>query len=68
MKKKTELSYEQAREELDILVSSLEQPDADLGMISAKVKRALELVSYCRDYLHQVQEDAEKTLDSNEKE
>lgn len=68
MKKKTELSYDQAREELDILVSSLEQPDADLGMISAKVKRALELVSYCRDYLHQVQEDAEKTLDSNEKE
>jgi len=68
MKKKTELTYEQAREELDTLVASLEQPDADLGMISAKIKRALELVTFCRDYLHHVQEDAEKTLDSYEKE
>jgi len=68
MKKKTELTYEQAREELDTLVTSLERPDADLGMISAKVKRALELIAYCKDYLHQVQEDAEKTLDSYEKE
>ncbi|MFA5301084.1 MAG: exodeoxyribonuclease VII small subunit [Bacteroidales bacterium] len=68
MKKKTEMTYEQAREELDILVASLEQPDADLGVISAKVKRALELVAFCKDYLHKVQEDAEKTLDSYEKE
>ena len=68
MKKKTELNYEQAREELDTLVASLEQPDADLGVISAKVKRALELVAFCKDYLHKVQEDAEKTLDSYEKE
>ncbi|HOO42233.1 MAG TPA: exodeoxyribonuclease VII small subunit [Bacteroidales bacterium] len=68
MKKKTELNYEQAREELDTLVTSLEQPDADLGVIGAKVKRALELVAFCKDYLHQVQEDAEKALDSHEKE
>ena len=68
MKKKSEMTYGQAREELDTLVASLEQPGADLGKISAHVKRALELVTFCRNYLHQVSKDAEKAIDSYEKE
>ncbi|HPW77841.1 MAG: exodeoxyribonuclease VII small subunit [Bacteroidetes bacterium ADurb.Bin037] len=68
MKKKTEMTYQQARRELETLVEELERPDADLGQIASKVKRALDLVSYCRNYLRKVREDAETTLDAYEKE
>ncbi|HHV02426.1 MAG: exodeoxyribonuclease VII small subunit [Bacteroidales bacterium] len=67
MKKKTEMTYQQARQELETLVEELEQPDADLGQIASKVKRALELVAFCRNYLRKVHEDAETTLDAYDK-
>ena len=60
--KKEELTYAAARKELEKLVEELERPDADLGNLAAQVKRALELVTFCREYLHSVQEDAETLL------
>ncbi|MFY9116774.1 MAG: exodeoxyribonuclease VII small subunit [Bacteroidales bacterium] len=62
MKKEKDLTYPAARKELEKIVEELERPDADLGIIAAKVKRALELVTFCREYLHKVQEDAETLL------
>ena len=48
MKKETGMTYQAARKELEALVEELERPNADLGQIAAKVKRALELVKFCR--------------------
>ena len=49
-------------------MEELERPNADLGQIAAKVKRALELVKFCRDYLYKVQEDADTLLHDFENE
>lgn len=46
MKKEKDLTYPAARKELEKIVEELERPDADLGIIAAKVKRALELVTF----------------------
>ncbi len=67
MNKKTEITYLQARQELQSLAEDLEKPDADLGQIASKVKRALELVTYCRNYLRKVQEDTETIINTYEK-
>ncbi|NLA15926.1 MAG: exodeoxyribonuclease VII small subunit [Bacteroidales bacterium] len=66
MKKETGMTYPAARKELEMLVEELERPDADLGQISKKVKRALELVTFCREYLRKVRKDADTILDDFE--
>ena len=38
------------------------QPNADLSEIAGKVKRAVELVAFCREYLKGLQNDADKIL------
>lgn len=68
MKKETGMTYQAARKELEALVEELERPNADLGQIAAKVKRALELVKFCGDYLYKVQEDADTLLHDFENE
>ena len=67
MNRKKEITYLQARQELQELVEELEKPEADLGQIAAKVKRALELVTFCRNYLRKVQEDTEAIIETHEK-
>jgi exonuclease VII small subunit len=47
---------------LDELVKAVEQPNADLSEIAGKVKRAVELVAFCREYLKGLQNDADKIL------
>lgn len=41
MKKEKDLTYPAARKELEKIVEELERPDADLGIIAAKVKELL---------------------------
>lgn len=62
MTRKSPLTYDQARAELDELVKAVEQPNADLSEIAGKVKRAVELVAFCREYLKGIQNDADKIL------
>ena len=61
------MTYQQARRELETLVEELERPDADLGQIASKVKRALDRCPIagitCARYVN-----AETTLDAYEKE
>ena len=66
MTKKMTMTYSQAREELDTLVEALEQPNADLGQMAEKVKRAVELVAWCREYLRSVKEESDKILTPDE--
>ena len=61
MKKEKDLTYPAARKELEKIVEELERPDADLGIIAAKVKELLSSLPL-QEYLHKVQEDAETLL------
>jgi exodeoxyribonuclease VII small subunit len=51
MKKDTNLTYEEAVKELELLAAKIENPQTPLDTISGEVKKALELVKYCKGKL-----------------
>ena len=51
--------FDQAYEELQDIVSSLQDDDAGIDSLSSKMKRAKELVEFCRSKLREVEEDIE---------
>lgn len=57
-------SYSLAIAELEKILSELESnSDFDLELISAKVKRASELLEFCKNQLHQIDTELEKILE-----
>ena len=43
--------YEEVYAELEALVKKIEDPERDLSAIGADVKKAMELIACCRDYI-----------------
>ncbi len=61
-----ELGYAEALAELESIVASMEQGQVDVDQLTSKIKRATELVGYCRDRLSTVQSQVEEmTLDAS---
>jgi len=63
----TELSYSEAFEELQVIVSEIEQGEISVDELSAKVKRAAMLIKICKTKLSTTEEDVNvilKELDS----
>jgi exodeoxyribonuclease VII small subunit len=59
---KTPSSYRDAITELEEILSEIESGDADVDVLSVKVKRALFLVSFCRGRLRQTDEEVRKLI------
>ena len=60
-------SYTQATEELEEILHSLEETDeVNMDSISEKVKRASELMQFCKKKLYQLDEDLEKIISNAE--
>jgi exodeoxyribonuclease VII small subunit len=53
-------TYQEALNELQGLVTKIEDPNSDLQTISQDVKKALELVKYCQLQLRSFEEEIEK--------
>lgn len=51
--------FDQAYEELQKIVASLQDDETGIDSLSSKMKRAKELVEFCRDKLREVEEDIE---------
>lgn len=58
--KKISKTYQEALNELQELVVKIEDPETDLQTISHDVKRALELVEYCKLQLRSYEQEIEK--------
>lgn len=57
-------SYTQAVEELEEILRQLEGNDeVDMDSISEKVKRASELMQFCKKKLHQLDKDLQKVIE-----
>lgn len=56
------LDYTQAFEELQQIVSEIEQGEISVDELSAKVKRAAELIRFCRNRLTTTEEDVNKII------
>ena len=58
------LSYKEAMNEIESVVSKLEDNQLDIDELSVKVKRVAELIAYCKSKLHDTEEEVEKILRS----
>jgi exodeoxyribonuclease VII small subunit len=59
---KKEILYTQAIEELEEIVSSIENEDVNVDELSVKVKRAAELIKICKNKLHNTEEEVVSIL------
>ena len=57
-----ETKYEEAFEELQQIVSDIEEGEISVDALSAKVKRATELIRVCKEKLHTTEEDVNSIL------
>ncbi|HQU60984.1 MAG: exodeoxyribonuclease VII small subunit [Phaeodactylibacter sp.] len=53
------INYEKAMEELQQIVGQLQEDSLSVDELSAKVKRAAELIALCREKLRKTEEDLE---------
>lgn len=60
---KNETTYSEAIEELEAIVSEIENEDISLDVLSEKVKRASVLIGICRKALHTTEEEVKKILE-----
>ena len=54
--------YEEVFAELEALVARIEDPERDLASIGVDVKKAMDLIAWCRDYIRGSQEGIEKLM------
>ena len=59
---KKEIEYSKAIEELEEIVSSIENEEVNVDELSIKVKRAAELIKVCKDKLHNTEEEVNTIL------
>ena len=67
MAKKT-LTYQLALEELEDILNKMETNNLEIDKLSSHVKRASELISFCKTKLKKTEKDVEevlKTMDDN---
>lgn len=62
--KEQKLTYEKAYDELQEIISDIESGEISVDLLSEKVKRAAELIAFCKDKLTSTETDVQKILDS----
>jgi exodeoxyribonuclease VII small subunit len=67
MTTKKTLSYKEAISEIEEILQQIENDEPDVDQLSEKVKRLSGLVSFCREKLHNTEEEIEKILKEIEK-
>ncbi len=62
MSKGKQISYSRALSELEKIIGEIESEETDLDLLSEKVKRAAQLIKYCRTRLRSTEEEVKKAL------
>ena len=60
---KKKLSYQEAMDQLQVIVSKLESNDTNIDELSGLVSQAVDLVKSCREKLRKTEEDLDQALD-----
>ena len=61
--KDKQLTYEEAYKELENIISDIEDGEIGVDVLSEKVKRAAELIAFCKQKLSTTESDVQKILD-----
>lgn len=65
---KKELTYESALAELEAIVGKVERGELAIDQLTTQLKRAQELLAFCKQQLTQAENDINSLLNSNEAE
>jgi exodeoxyribonuclease VII small subunit len=57
------MTYEKAYEELQQIIADIEAGEISVDTLSEKVKRAAELIAFCKEKLTSTENDVQKILD-----
>lgn len=57
------MTYEEAYQELQQIISEIESGEISVDVLSQKVKRAAELIAFCKEKLTATENDVQKILD-----
>jgi len=57
------LTYTSAKKELEEIVLSIESGELDVDLLTDKVKRASELIAFCKEKLTKTEKELQKILD-----
>lgn len=60
------ISYTEAKKELVTIVKSIETGELDVDVLTEKVKRASELIAYCKEKLATTDKELQKLLEEME--
>ncbi|MDD2246162.1 MULTISPECIES: exodeoxyribonuclease VII small subunit [Proteiniphilum] len=60
------LTYTQAKKELETIVLAIESGELDVDALTDKVKRASELIAFCKEKLTRTDKELQKILDDIE--
>ena len=60
---KEKLTYTSAKKELEAIVASIESGELDIDALTDKVKRASELITFCKDKLTKTDKELQKMLE-----
>jgi len=61
-----EKRYEEVYAELEALVASIEDPSRDLSTVGDDVKKAMELIKWCREYVRTGQYEVEALMEERQ--
>jgi len=56
------MTYEEAIRQLDDIVRQIETGEMGIDQLTAQLKRAQELITFCRDVLYKTDEEVQKIL------
>lgn len=65
MKEKS-LNYDQAYAELQSILAELQQSETSIEDLTKKIKKASELINYCKSKLRSTEKDIQKLLQDND--
>jgi exodeoxyribonuclease VII small subunit len=56
------MTYSQALNELEKIVGEIESEEADVDVLAEKIKRASQLITFCREKLRAAEDEVKKVL------
>ncbi len=62
MSKSKEQTYSQALKELEKIVKEIESEEVDVDILAEKIKRASQLISFCKGKLRTAEDEVKKVL------
>ncbi len=57
------ITYTSAKKELEAIVAAIESGEMDVDLLTEKVKRASQLIAFCKEKLTKTEKELQKILD-----